>query len=448
MNGIIQNCNAIQKNVFYFLIVLMKICTKQLIDALIIMIGQCLYGTIICYPSPAGNDIRARHHLKEDSISWSFYNSISSLFAISGPFVSNKFLKIFNNSRKKTILVLSLLSIVFWLLNCLTKISIYLGLITRALLGVVLGSYSSIDPIYLVEIAPEGLNGFFGCLNQIGIIIGLLLFDFVGPSLTYMELNYLGSGLALLQFCLIWWVDESPTVETLNNKKITEDEFDKDKRKLFQRKYAFGITFGILIMLLQQFCGINSILTNLADLMDKSGFKIDGNYQGGIASCAQLISVFVSAIFIDKIGRKITWIISCSIIIVSLLFFALNTEFNWAKFLPLICIFLFQLGYGLGIGPIPWFIIPEYFNDDVRSKATTIAVASNWLFTFITILVWPYMNSGLGMFGSLLFFMCMTVIAIIFGGIFIKDPVKVKVNDTETKEKLKPDILKEICPEV
>lgn len=426
----------------------MKICVKQLAYALVIMIGQCLYGTIICYPSPAGNEIRAHHHLDLDSVQWSIYNSISSLFAISGPFVASVFLKLFKNSRKKTVFVLACFATIFWILNCLTKISIYLGLITRALLGVVLGSYSSIDPMYLVEIAPEGLNGFFGCLNQIGIILGLLLFDFVGPSLNYMELNYLGAALALLQVFLVGWIAESPSVEAINTKRKDEDEFDKRKRRLFQKKYAFGIAFSIMIMLLQEFCGINSILTNLADLMDKSGFKIDGNYQGGIASCAQLIAVFVSALFIDKIGRKITWIISCSIIVVSLLFFALNTKFEWVNFLPLICIFLYQLGFGLGLGPIPWFIIPEYFNDDLRSKATTIAVAFNWLFTFITILIWPYMVTGLGMFGSLIFFLCMSAAALIFGAIFIHDEKGHKIEDEQTDEKLKPEVMKEIAIEV
>ena len=112
------------------------------------------------------------------------------------------------------------------------------------------------------------------------------------------------------------------------------------------------------MMFVQQFCGINAILTNLSDIMDKTGLDIDGNYQAGIASCSQLIAVFVGAMIIDRIGRRITWIVSCSMIVVFLLIFALNVKFNWSTILPLICIFLYQLGFGLGMGPIPWFIIP------------------------------------------------------------------------------------------
>lgn len=425
----------------------MTICVKELLYAMVIILGQCTYGTIICYPSPSGEEIRNHHGLSSDSIEWSLYNSISSLLAIFGTFITNGLFKCMRNSRKRTVFVIACLSTVFWLLNCLTKINIWAGVATRGLLGIVLGAYSSIDPMYLVEIAPEGLSGFFGSLNQLGIVIGLLIFDFAGPSLNYMDLNYVGAGISALQSILIWFVKESPAVESLNIEQKEEENYDKSPATICQKKYVFGIFFGIVIMMLQQFCGICAIITNLADLMDQSGLKMDGNYQGGIASCAQLIAVFVSALIIDKIGRKVTWIISCSIIVCSLLMFALNCKYDWLSILPLICIFVYMFGYGLGIGPIPWFIIPEYFTDEVRAQATTIAVSANWLFTFLTILIWPYMNVGLGMFGSLLLFMGVSALAIIFGALCINE-VKHEVNDKTTEEKLKPDVLKEIIPEV
>ena len=38
---------------------------------------------------------------------------------------------------------------------------------------------------------------------------------------------------------------------------------------------------------------MNAILTNLADLMNASGFELDGNYQAAIAAIAQFIAVFI-----------------------------------------------------------------------------------------------------------------------------------------------------------
>ena len=358
---------------------MINICVKELGYAIIILLGPITFGTIMCYPSPAGNEIRQRHHLSDDSTEWSFYNSVSSLFAIAGPFVTIGFLKAFHNSRKKVVYTCSLLGTAFWLLNCLTKFNIWVGIVIRAFLGIVMGSYSSISPMYLVEIAPVGRSGFFGSLNQIGIVIGMVFFDFIGPSLTYLTLNFVGAGVTALQACLIWFVEESPAVSHINEEeakenerkakekeeKMEEERKEKEKEEkeakkhkhhhkhhflfwspskqskpikhkskderlqeitkpqketvrvketLWQKKYMFGLFAGILMMLLQQFCGINAILTNLADLMDKSGLEMNGNYQGGIASCSQLIAVFVGALIIDKIGRRITMIISCSMI--------------------------------------------------------------------------------------------------------------------------------------
>lgn len=420
----------------------MTICVKELVYALVIMIGQCNFGAIMCYCSPTSNEIQTLHHLKQDSIEWSLYNSISSLFAITGSFITSGLLKCFRNSRKKSIFVITIFAMAFWFLNCLTKINIWAGVATRALLGIAMGSFSTIGPLYLVEIAPPGLSGFFGSLNQLGIVIGLLLFDFIGPSLTYLELNYVGAGISALEAILIWFIKESPAVEALNILDKEKESQPEEKESLCQKNNLIGIFSGIFIMVLQQFCGINAILTNIASIMNNSGLDMNGSYQGGIATCAQLLAVFISALIIDKIGRKVTWIISASIIVASLLVFALNTKYDWLEILPLICIFCFQFGYGLGMGPIPGFLIPEYFSDKVRATATAITTASNWLFTFATIFIWPLMNVGLGLFGSYLFFMGVAVVAIIFGALFIHE-IKTDGIEQEEDEKSKPDVLKE-----
>ena len=418
----------------------MKICVKELGYVMVILLGQFTFGMIMCYPSPTGEEIRRIHHLSDKAAQWSFYNSVSSLFAIAGPFVTSGLLRSFHNSRRTVVFTLACAAVVFWLLNCLTKINIWAGIVMRAFLGIIMGSFSTVDPMYIVEISPKELSGFFGSLNQIGNVTGMIFSDFIGPSLNYLELNYVGAATAALHAGLTWVIIESPVVEKLNKEEeMKENEHEKKKVTLCQKKNMFGLFSGIEMMIIQQFCGINAILTNLADLMNKSGLEMDGNYQGGIASIAQFIAVFISALIIDKIGRKTTWIISCSIIVVFLLIYALNTKFNWSTILPIVCIFLYQLGFGLGIGPIPWFLIPEYFDDDVRSIATSIVVASNWISAFIIIFVWPTMDKSMGMFGALLFFMFVAVAGVIFGVLVIKEPKKQKPQDQIEKTEMKEE---------
>ena len=113
--------------------------------------------------------IREEHHLSDQDFKWSFYCSISFLAAAFGPFVSKFLLNIFKGKRKNTMFVIGAISVVAWLLNCLTKINIYAGWMARALLGITVGSFSSVTAMFLVEIAPKGLSGFYGSLNTIAV---------------------------------------------------------------------------------------------------------------------------------------------------------------------------------------------------------------------------------------------------------------------------------------
>lgn len=403
----------------------MGICGITFVYAIVLMIGPVTFGTVMCYPSPTAYQIQAAHNLASDSLLWAFYNSVTSLFAIAGPFVVTGLLKVFNTSRKKTVFVVALFGAIFWFLNLLTKVNIWAGIIIRAFQGIVIGAYSSISPMYLVEIAPEGTSGFYGSLNQIAIVIGFLLFDFIGPSLTYLELDYVGGAICALQAIFIWFIIESPAVTNKQTQKDNEkDEDDAKHEPLCKGKNLCGLLTGIALMVFQQFVGINAILTNLADLMNASGLDMDGNYQSGIATLAQFVAVVVGGILMDKLGRRLIWIVSNGIIAVFLLIFALNDKYQWSNVLPLVCIFLYQLGFGLGVGPIPWFIIPEYFDDPkVRALATTIVSASNWIFSFAVIFLWPVMKSGMKMFGSLIFYMVIAVISLIFGLFFVHEPI-------------------------
>lgn len=408
----------------------MGICGIELLQALVIMLAPFNFGVIIIYPNPAGADIRDRHHLSSTAFQWSFYNSVSCLFAIAGPFLTKLLLYLFHGQRKKTIFVIDIIAIVFWLLNYLTKVNIWAGIIIRAFLGIALGAYSSIGPMFLVEIAPKNSSGFFGTLAQIAIVAGQCFTDFIGSSINYLNLNFVGAGIAALQVILIWFIKESPVYKKLNeeeNKALTEK--NEEKTKFLTKQNVKNLIIGISLTFFQQFAGINGILTNLSDIMSGAGLDIDPNYQAGIATSAQLIAAFIASFIIDKLGRKNVWCISSASAAVFLLIFALNEKFNWSNVLPLIMVFLYQLGFGLGLGPITWFLVPEYFDDKSRPTATMCCTISNWVFAFIIILVFPSMKSAMGLFGALMFFFAICIGSLIFGIFCIREPEKDNMED-------------------
>jgi hypothetical protein len=120
------------------------------------------------------------------------------------------------------------------------------------------------------------------------------------------------------------------------------------------------------------------------------------------------------------------WTISFGGIAVCDLLFALfehpNLHHNFPDWFPIAVIFLTMLFYGLGAGPLPWFLVPERFPTSIRATAQAMATASNWIFAFAVIFLFPVMNSGMGDWGTFLTFSLVTFGATAFGLAFVTEP--------------------------
>jgi MFS family permease len=393
----------------------MAITCRDFLTAIVIMLGQVTFGTVMIYPSPAEAKIREIHEM-EDLI-WSGYSSICSLTAIFGSLSCRPILRLCKNSRRRCVFVNAIVGTVFWLFDALVTFNIIYGYVARAFLGFVIGIYSALSPMFMVEMAPPGHSAFFGCMSQFGITFGLVTFQFLGAAVSFQFLNFLGAGICALQAGLIWLINESPAMSP---------EMNAENPSIWHLEHAKGLFIGAFGMFLQQFSGINAILTNLASIMSESGLDMDQNIQAGIATLAQLFSIFIGSLIMDKIGRKVCWTISCSMMAFFLLLFGLNGLYQWTTWLPIVCIFLYRLGFGLGLAPIPWFICSEIFDDLLRPQASSVVGVSNWTFAFVTIFLWPVIRDSSLLqpkpYGSMFLFTGICAIAIAFGLYFIPDP--------------------------
>lgn len=405
----------------------MGICSISLLYALVICLGSMLNGDVGVYTSPTGQKIRDIHHLSDTDFRWSFYGSIAFLAASVGPFATKFMLNFFKGKRRNTMFVITVFATVSWLLNCLTKVNIYAGWVTRALLGVSIGSYSSICAMYLVELSPDGYSGFYGSLNQIAIFFAQAFFSFLGPFIDFMGFNYFAACVGVVLCVSIWFIPESPVASKSGESGI-------EKVSVFQKKYVKGILLGFVIMFIQQFSGINGIVANLTDIFRDAGLELDPNYQSGISILSLFLASFVGSVLVDKLGRMLVWLLSSSICFVGCFIMSLNEKFKWSTILPLVCIFVYNFGFGLGLGPIPWFVVLELFDAEVREAGNTICVVSNWIFAFVIVMSFPEMKKSMGMFGVMLFFSAVCIIGFVFGIFYIKNPQEEKSEDAVIDE--------------
>ena len=99
-----------------------------------------------------------------------------------------------------------------------------------------------------------------------------------------------------------------------------------------------------------------------------------------------------------------------------------SMEEKFPSWFPIVVIFIFLLAFGLGAGPIPWFIVSEMFPPSIRPPAASAVSVSNWTLAFIVIQVFPYMQDAMKDFGCFMLFAVCSFVGTVFGLFYVKNP--------------------------
>ena len=206
---------------------------------------------------------------------------------------------------------------------------------------------------------------------------------------------------------------------------------DKDKKEwketIFQKKYAKNIFIALMIMIFQQFCGINAINDHLTEIMSNTGLDINSNLQAALSSMCQLLSVLIAAFNMDGIGRKKLWAFSSSGIVISQILYIVAIKVIKKGWFQAFSVFVYLLSFGHGLGPIPWFIVHDLFPRYIRLDAQTMVTFVYMICSFGVTCLFPVMKKKIDEYLIMIIFMCITAISLPFGLYFI--PKKSNQND-------------------
>ena len=289
----------------------------------------------------------------------------------------------------------------------------------RILGGVGVGLASAICPMYIAEIAPARKRGRLVSWNQFAIIFGQLVVYFVNfliirshasdPDVVAWT-NAIGwrvmfvseavpAGLFAL---LILLVPETPRYLVLrrNNDKAYEVlsringedharkilldiiETVKEERESLFSYGVLVIFIGCMLSVFQQIIGINAVLYFAPRIFESMGVSNNMLFtviMGVINITFTLVAVFT----VEKLGRKPLLITGSLGMAVGALCVALSNVMTLPALVPVMGIMVYSACFMFSWGPICWVYISELFPNTIRSQATAIAVAFQWIFNFI-----------------------------------------------------------------
>ncbi|KAL1732920.1 general substrate transporter [Schizophyllum commune] len=308
--------------------------------------------------------------------------------------------------------------------------SISMLAIGRILVGVGAGIGLCVGPVYLAEIAPPKISGSLGVLTQLGIVFGIMITQafglrFATPTQWRLVL-FISCALSVAQFLVSPLMLESPAwlgghghadakqrvTQRIWTFKDTDredyrgdaedpllgDEDEADRRraesprpsinalKVFAapdlRKPLLIVSFA---MMSQQISGINAVLYYSNAILSKALPDLGPFVSLGI-TIVNVIMTFPPIFLIERLGRR--WLLSLSTggAIISLICVGIGLDTNLTT-LASVFIITFVCSFAIGLGPVPFVIIPEVSPYHAVSALSSIGLSLNWIVNFIVGLI-------------------------------------------------------------
>ncbi|XP_043268954.1 solute carrier family 2, facilitated glucose transporter member 1-like isoform X2 [Venturia canescens] len=327
--------------------------------------------------------------------------------------------------------------------------SIELLMLGRLMVGLSGGLATSLLPMYMTEIAPLKQRGAVGVLCQLGITCGVFfgqvasLDTVLGKPDTWHIMLASFAPLCAIALVLLLFLPESPKYlyiirgqETKALEELTRlrnqdiSVLGKEVRSLQEesamRSTMENWTIGrllkdptlrlsvLLICCLQfgqQLSGINAVFYYSNDIFLKAGLSTVGAQYATLGTGLINIGMAVISVRIMSLfGRRTLFLTSCYTSMGCLVFLTIAINLiHTASFMPWLCVIAvlaYVMFYGIGLGPIPYFIGSELCDVGPRPAAMALGSVFNWGGNFIVGMMFSSIQGVLGAYTFLIFVTC------------------------------------------
>jgi sugar porter (SP) family MFS transporter len=314
--------------------------------------------------------------------------------------------------------------------------------------GFAIGLASGISPMYIAEISPAHLRGRLVSLNQLAIVFGILLAQVVNwliarpvpPGATAREILLSWNGQwgwrwmfaftavpSVLFLIATFLVPESPrwlaskgrneqalrVLERLGGHTYAQQVMndlasatrDQPQGSMWQELSSPGMAkvllLGVVLAVLQQWCGINVIFNYAQEIFAAAGYQVsDILFNIVVTGAVNVVFTLIALAAIDRFGRRFLLLIGLSgLVVVYTALGALYRLHMQGK--PMLVLVLAAIAcYAMSLAPATWAVIAEIFPTRIRSNAMSISITALWMACFLLTYTFPLLNAWLGAAGT------------------------------------------------
>ncbi|XP_029168626.1 solute carrier family 2, facilitated glucose transporter member 5-like isoform X2 [Nylanderia fulva] len=375
----------------------------------------------------------------ELEILWSTIVSIFLIGGVSGSLIAGWLSDRFG--RKGALSVGNICGIVgailFLLVRHLNSVEFFL--IARVMVGLSGGLATALLPMYMTEIAPIKLRGAVGVLCQLGITCGVLLGQIAGlktvlgtpESWHIMLASFLPLCVAALfvtialpespKYLYIIKGEQTKALKELSRLRnmdimLLQNEVTSLRQELAMRSMTDrwniqrvlkepSVRLPLFLVCLmqagQQLSGINAVFYYSNSIFLGAGLGITGAEYATLGTgVANILMAIISVPIMSFFSRRKVLFLSgylCVGCLTALCIFILLIE--TASFMAVLCtisVLAYVIFYGIGLGPIPFFIGSELFDVGPRPAAMSLGSVFNWGGNFVVGMLFPSLQAAIG----------------------------------------------------
>lgn len=315
--------------------------------------------------------------------------------------------------------------------------------------GVAIGLASNISPMYIAEITPASLRGRMVSINQLTIVLGVLGAQITNFMIARAVADHATSEMIRAswngQFGWRWMftavaapsfvffigalsVPESPRWLIRSGRidkawrilaRVGSPQYASHECNAIRQTVALEegtqwsagmfrspgvkrvLLMGIILAVLQQWCGINTILAYGEEVFRSAGYGIGSVlFNILITGVVLVLFTFVAIFSVDRFGRRALMLLGCA----GIGLFHLLIGFCYQRGLTGLVVMVPVLGavacYAFSLAPVTWVLISEIFPNRIRGEAVAVAVSALWVACFILIYTFPFLQRALGVAGT------------------------------------------------
>lgn len=314
----------------------------------------------------------------------------------------------------------------------------------RIISGVGIGIASNISPMYLSEVSPPAVRGKFVAIYQLAIVLGILSAQIANWLIAKPVIpgeDILNSWNGQMGWRWMFWAPAFPAIAYLllsfivpesPRWLISKTRYDKATdifSKIVNRKYAIQLVeevkkttqetavkvklsvlfkgktlriamIGIVIAILQQWCGINVVFNYAQEIFEAAGYGVsDMLFNIVVTGVVNVIFTFVGMYTVDRLGRRSLMLLGTIGLSVIYVVLGAGYYFRLEGMIMLIVVVLGIACYAMTLAPVTWIVISEIFPTRIRAKGMAVSTFFLWTASFVLTYTFPLLNSSLGAYG-------------------------------------------------